>query len=123
MTDDQIDYHLDAILRVAGSRLRHYSFDGTQGAMRAAMRAFEAAAGGSPTAVALRDMQITALRAELQRARGLLEAWDALDFEECETDDGLAVLIDQHEFDSARAGLDEFLRPPRDPDSDDPEAV
>jgi hypothetical protein len=68
-------------------------------------------------------MQISSLRAQLQRARTLLEAWEDLDFEECEGPDGAAVMIDQHAFDAAREGLDEFLHPPREPDSDDIDAA
>lgn len=40
MTDDQLDPHLDAILRAAGSGLRHYSHEGAKLNMRKAMRAF-----------------------------------------------------------------------------------
>lgn len=43
MTDDEIDAHLDAVLRASGSALKHYSMHSTRQAMRAAMRAAVAA--------------------------------------------------------------------------------
>lgn len=45
LNDEQINHHLDAILRASGSALRHYTMQGTLDAMRSAMRdAVEAAA-------------------------------------------------------------------------------
>lgn len=38
-TDAEIDKHLDAVLRAAGSALRHYSVQKTKDDMRLAMRA------------------------------------------------------------------------------------
>lgn len=44
LTDEQIDLHLDQVLRAAGSALRHYTMAKTREDMRAAMRrALEAA--------------------------------------------------------------------------------
>jgi hypothetical protein len=43
LTDEQIDAHLDAVLKASGSALRHYSIRGTKDAMRATVRAIEAA--------------------------------------------------------------------------------
>lgn len=39
MTDDEIDAHLDAVLRASGSALKYYSMHSTREAMRSAMRA------------------------------------------------------------------------------------
>lgn len=52
-----------------------------------------------------------AVEARLAEAERLLRAWDEIDYEECEFGDYAAVAIDQHEFDAAREGLDDFLRP------------
>ncbi len=38
---DELDRHLDAILRASGSALKHYTMDSTKSQMRAAMREFE----------------------------------------------------------------------------------
>jgi hypothetical protein len=44
MTNEQLDTHLDAILRAAGSALRHYTLDKSKTDMREALRAALAAA-------------------------------------------------------------------------------
>jgi len=43
LSDEEIDTHLDAVLRASGSALKHYSMHSTRQAMRAAMRAIERA--------------------------------------------------------------------------------
>lgn len=58
LTDEQIDIHLDAILRGAGSALRHYTMQKSRDDMRAALRSAITAAqpeGWQPIETAPRD--------------------------------------------------------------------
>ena len=61
-----------------------------------------------------------AAEARLAEAERLLQAWDGIDYEECEFGDFVAVAIDQHEFDTAREGLDDFLRPDNEAEAQEP---
>ena len=61
-----------------------------------------------------------AAEARLAEAERLLRAWDGIDYEECEFGDFVAVAIDQHEFDTAREGLDDFLRPDNEAEAQEP---
>lgn len=47
LTDAELDRHLDAVLRAAGSALRHYTLHKSREDMRAAMRRVVAAAQGA----------------------------------------------------------------------------
>jgi len=65
MTDDEIDTHLDAVLRASGSALKHYSMHSTRQAMRAAMRAAVAARQRSAEPVAFPSRR--AVEREIER--------------------------------------------------------
>lgn len=48
ISDEVLDHHIDAVLRAAGSALRHYSMQKSKDDMRAAMRAAMQEAAGYP---------------------------------------------------------------------------
>lgn len=130
--DDELDRHLDAVLRAAGSALRHYtmqkSLDDMRAAMRAAMtpvplfdsqcRELCAALGWQGGTYHLVLAEVKRLRAadpaphagiirELLNIAGL--AWRALDdSEEVETADGRGHVISDIDFDALTQALDEL---------------
>ncbi|MFD1839109.1 hypothetical protein [Paracidovorax cattleyae] len=77
MTEHELDHHLNAVLKAAGSALRHYTFQKSLDDMRAAMRSAVAAGAEDADPGYLRGLLAT-LEAVEERERPVIVAIDSL---------------------------------------------